>query len=1517
MRTTVLSCIRALLIGLAIAHAHALVATPALAQGSDTVAIAVAPVDADPAFAPLAAGYALWLRNGLANIGAQPIWRGAGVDADAVLSDAAEWGASHVLVPRLRDHDDGVEAQLLLYAAASRELVAATRSAGPAGDPGPAIAESFEDLTRQLGASSATPATAPLIDELASSSRALELHESGQLYEAWRAVNGKISPTAISLRDAIAAQARAGEGSPTERARVLAATKDTGTAWRLIGADAQAALTAPQADPALLVAAGEVQLARNKPREARRYFERAASQPAPGAISASSQLGLARVLTLQRDTDGARAALESAARLAPADPQPHEMLARLDRTHPDRAAQHLMAAAQRSAQRLDPSRARHQLGRAVELDPRHTADSQATVAHLEARQGRSAETLDAYQAALAAGADRPELHVDAGHAHRSMGNDGAAERAFLRALALDENYGPALSELGALYTDTGRSDEAVALLQTAHSANAGDGKVRRRYARALEAVGDRKRAAAVLVPNPKTAPPVELQLAASMRLALGDPNGAKALLNRANQLDPGDADLRESLARVLENEGDTAGARTHRDVAGQLTGSELTATTNELLKTTFSTQRSSVTLDQYVMTFASQVASPETRHISPIGVRQLWRWSALSDRLTQLRTVDVAVIDAALESALTTHFGRGSPASGESDVLSSRIDQLYDFEGDASLDAAAIATVNQVLGVDGVFLSRLTVVPEEAEGAACEAGALQLESRLLMGRHADVASILANTDCLESGVEAYGRWNYEAFAVYAAILLFLALPMFRGWGSLHVTIRLPERTKGFLSIHIATKPDQVRRERVDKKTNREKIRATRRFDFLKRFERNMASRETNFRWIPARKGEYTVTVGGPLIEAQGDEIIGHFLEERQVRVHRGRVSKLEFDFRPKECAIELHIENERAPAAGGRAAVWGDRDSLRYARDGVAYLYLGLGSYTIAVGTHDSAAAIPLDVKSLDNAIPLQVDFADDYNVVFRGCPEAVDPYLQRDLASAARALEASGDTRAANHMRGMLFEQQGRSEDAAREFEAAGLIENAAKVRATDSDFEGSAALFEQAGDAEQAADAYRAAGQFDEAARCYENVYDYHNALECWREVGNTERELDLLEKIGEYVAAGELAREQADYDRAISNLQQIDQRHVNYGDACRMIGEMLIEREDFDLAVAKFEEAIGSVGSENASVETLEGFATALEGAGRTRDAIGALEAICRRDARRDDVAERIEQLKKSIGGSETPTVAAAAPATARAENRYELIEEIGRGGMGVVYKARDSRLGRIVALKRLPENLREHPRAVELFEREARAAAALNHVNIVTLFDAGEEDGSFFITMELLEGRALNEILERNGRLSARDVARIGIQIAKGMHYAHEQRIVHRDIKTANLFFTKDQVVKIMDFGIAKSLEEVRRSTTVVGGTPFYMAPEQASGQPVDHRADLYAFGVTLFQLAAGTLPFPDGDVTYRHCHEPAPNPREVDMTIPEPLAQLILALMAKQPEERPASAAAVGNALRTLLTAQSS
>ena len=207
--------------------------------------------------------------------------------------------------------------------------------------------------------------------------------------------------------------------------------------------------------------------------------------------------------------------------------------------------------------------------------------------------------------------------------------------------------------------------------------------------------------------------------------------------------------------------------------------------------------------------------------------------------------------------------------------------------------------------------------------------------------------------------------------------------------------------------------------------------------------------------------------------------------------------------------------------------------------------------------------------------------------------------------------------------------------------------------------------------------------------------------------------------------------------------------------------------------------------------------------------------------------------------------------------------------------------------------------------------SRAAAALNHPNIVTLFDAGQDGDTYYITMELLEGLPLQQILRQRGRLGPRDAAKLGLQIANGLHYAHEQRIVHRDIKTGNLFFTRGKAIKIMDFGLAKMVEEVRRASTVIGGTPYYMAPEQSLGEAVDHRADLYALGVTFYELLTGRVPFRDGDVAFHHRHTPVPDPRDLAAEIPAAWAELVLCMLAKSPEDRPASAAAVGERLAPL------
>ncbi|MEM7413131.1 MAG: protein kinase [Myxococcota bacterium] len=1460
----------------------------------DARPVAVAPASVVGDLAPIARGFDAWVAESLRRGGLQP--RPLTASGMAGVDEAAARGAHHALLTELSEHRGAVELRVVLYAPGTRQILATGVGTATLHQLGSACATALEQVAPALGLS-ASAITPPLLDELASATRALDLRDAGEPYAAWRAVEGKLAPVAMRAREEIVAAARRNQGDKVERARVLAASGDLLGAWRLVGNDANRSAQSQQPNGHLLLAAAEVQLARDNPKTALRYLDPVLTERAEDP---HAWIAMGRARFQQGDREAAREALDRAASLDEQDGLALRWLLKVDADVPGRAASHALRAGQRAAHRLETDRARTHFGRVASLDPNRQGVAAAALGRLEARLGRPAEARAAFQEALDAGHSEAETWSGLGTAAARAGDLAAAEPALRKAIELDTSQPDAVVELAVILVESDRASEAQPLLAKAQELAPTRVPTQLRLARSLRLVGSHSDAAVVLSSGGSIEDVRLLREAARNETARGDSEAARAHLTRAAELKPHDPVLQEELADALEATGHSSGAIEARQLAAVLTRGPSEATEGGESLAEFHD------FDSMILSFSSSLSQASRHQVVHLGLREPSDWKTWLRRAVRPKNPDAARLEDGIREAVGARFRLGSVPAEHSETLSRYIDQLYRFEREDALAADVIAAVNGSLDTDGVFVARLFAHPGDHASVECDAGSFAFETRFLRGRSPETVKVLSATHCVGGGLAVYGAWNPWALAALGVLLLGCAFPMFRGWGTIDIRIKLPEKTKGFFSIHVTTRPDQVKQKTIDKRTGREKMKGNRRFDFLRRFERHMAARETTFKWIPARRTPYTVTVSGPLLDAKGEEVIGHFLEEQRVLVKRRGRSDLCFDFRPKECAVEVEILRGGQPAKNARVAIRGDRSSLRYARDGRAYLYLQKGEYTVLLGDKDAAGEFQIYIENLDKAVPLHVDL-EECELVFRGCPEAVEPFLTGDLDTASEALARAGDETAAARLRGELLERQGRSEDASIELEAAGRLDHAAELRA-DSDAEGSAQLFEQAGDHARAGAAYREAGQFEEAARCFEEVYDYGNAIECWREAGNEERELALLERLGEYTDAAELARSMGDIDRAIQNLQQIDQRHPNYGHTCRVIAEIVSERGDHELAVQKFEEALSGVGAENASIDILESYATVLEKAGKTSQALETCEIIRRRDVARGDITERIERLRTRVE-ARSPSAAGPEASTEPIESRYETLEEIGRGGMGVVYKARDKRLGRIVALKRLPENLREHPNAVELFEREARAAAALNHPNIVTLFDAGEENGNYFLSMELLEGRPLNEIVRKHRRISVRDTARIGMQIAAGLHYAHQQRIVHRDIKTANVFFTNDQVVKIMDFGIAKSLEEVRRSTTIVGGTPYYMAPEQATGAGVDHRADLYAFGVTLYQLATGSLPFSDGDVTYQHAHEAPPDPREIQMDIPADFAALLLQLLEKDPDARPPHAVAVAQSLR--------
>jgi len=267
-------------------------------------------------------------------------------------------------------------------------------------------------------------------------------------------------------------------------------------------------------------------------------------------------------------------------------------------------------------------------------------------------------------------------------------------------------------------------------------------------------------------------------------------------------------------------------------------------------------------------------------------------------------------------------------------------------------------------------------------------------------------------------------------------------------------------------------------------------------------------------------------------------------------------------------------------------------------------------------------------------------------------------------------------------------------------------------------------------------------------------------------------------------------------------------------------------------------------------------------------------------------------------------------------------YQIVEELGRGGMAVVYRAYQPSLNRHVAIKVLPPQLGFDRQFVDRFLREARAAASLRHPNIVVIHDVGHETGQeqdiYFIVMEYLEGHTLKDLVQQEGPLHPQRAAYIVEQVASALDYAHQRGFVHRDVKPANIFVGPGDHVTLTDFGIAKAASETQHLTRTgtLMGTPEYMSPEQASGGEVDHRTDLYALGVVLYQVLVGHVPFRGTTphaVLHNVIYEPPLAPRQVNPNLSPALEGVILKAIAKQPEQRFQRGAEMSRAVRQALS----
>ena len=293
------------------------------------------------------------------------------------------------------------------------------------------------------------------------------------------------------------------------------------------------------------------------------------------------------------------------------------------------------------------------------------------------------------------------------------------------------------------------------------------------------------------------------------------------------------------------------------------------------------------------------------------------------------------------------------------------------------------------------------------------------------------------------------------------------------------------------------------------------------------------------------------------------------------------------------------------------------------------------------------------------------------------------------------------------------------------------------------------------------------------------------------------------------------------------------------------------------------------------------------------------------LCRLDSEMNSRLERSFSMLKLTAGSNAPGVSLMPTTfmnvTTALEGRYQVLKELGRGGMGIVFQAYDKELKEQVAIKVLSPLLSSDPDALERLKREVSSARRVTHPNVIRIHDISEFNGLHFISMEFFEGISLKDYIKKTGVLSLMQALNIALQICDGLEAAHRQGIIHRDLKSQNVIIGPTNQIKIIDFGLARAGNlEGLTATGLIMGTPEYMAPEQVAGKSVDERADIYSLGIILYEMFTGRVPF-KGDsaiaVGFQQLKEDPPKPRDINPQLPPEIESVILQALQKNPLSR--------------------
>jgi tetratricopeptide (TPR) repeat protein len=438
-------------------------------------------------------------------------------------------------------------------------------------------------------------------------------------------------------------------------------------------------------------------------------------------------------------------------------------------------------------------------------------------------------------------------------------------------------------------------------------------------------------------------------------------------------------------------------------------------------------------------------------------------------------------------------------------------------------------------------------------------------------------------------------------------------------------------------------------------------------------------------------------------------------------------------------------------------------------------------------------------------------------------------------------------------------------------------------------------------------AADNYLKDNNEEEAAKMFEMGREWKMAANISLKYGKFQKAGELYENAQEYFKAGVSFIKVDDDRRALANFQLVPVDSPDYNTAITHMANIFLKNRKPQLVIEKIEKLLGDNPIDKSNIEWFYVLGQAYENAGNFKKSFEIYQMILTEDYSFRDVHQKIKDVENLIQKYKEMELI-----SEDSSERYRIIEKIGEGGMGVVFKAEDTVLKRVVALKILNKTLVADKRNLERFFSEARSTASLTQANIVTVYDVGQIKDDYFISMEYIEGENFMSLIRRKKTFSPSQIIFIAIKLFKALDYSHRKGIIHRDIKPHNIMITKQKEIKIMDFGLAVILGDQKKGESgVITGTPYYMSPEQIQGIPVDHRTDIYSSGTTLFHLTTGHVPFKGENIFYQHLFDPVPPIKKFRSDLPEKLCHIIEKCMEKKREQRFQSAMEVLNEMKDI------